>query len=278
MPSPLIVLLGGDRRQHACARHLVDAGYRVLLRGIDSPLEEQIDLSPCAAVVLPLPWGRGDLIHTPLWGGSLSLSHTIAKFPETCHVFAGRVDPVLQQTAAPRPIHDYELHEPLSVAGAVATAEGALCVAMDCLPCTLLQAPVAVLGFGRIGKLLAHRLRGLGADVTVFARKEADRAWARAYGYRACATTETSALRGMRAIFNTAPARLLHADAVATLSPNVLYLELASTSGIDLNAATAHGIRVESALGLPGKHVPESAGLALAQTLLTLFAQEGILP
>ena len=278
MPSPLIALLGGDRRQIACARALTEAGYRVVLRGIDPNTEDTAQLAHCAAVVLPLPWGAGDLIRAPLWGGSLSLSHELATFPKTCHVFAGRVDDHLRHAAGGRPIHDYEQHEPLSILGAIATAEGALSIAMQCLPCTLWQTPVAVLGFGRIGKLLAHRLRGLGAEVTIFARKEADRTWATAYGYRACATTELDPLSQMRVIFNTAPALLLHADAVERLSPDTLYLELASASGIDLVAAHAHGIRIEPAPGLPGKHVPESAGRALAQTLLTLFAQEGILP
>ena len=37
------------------------------------------------------------------------------------------------------------------------------------------------LGFGRLGKLLAHRLNALGARVSVAARKWADLAWAEAY-------------------------------------------------------------------------------------------------
>ena len=68
------------------------------------------------------------------------------------------------------------------------------------------------------------------------------------------------------------------AEAVAVLPKNALYLELASSSGIDVSAAQQRGIRIEPALGLPGKHAPETAGAALAQALQTLFAQEGILP
>ena len=278
MSPPLIALLGGDRRQLACAHLLKAAGYRVTLRGIDNTAEDDALLADCAAAVLPLPWGRGDLIHTPLWGGSLSISHMIAKLPSTCHVFAGRIDDALRRAVGARPLHDYELYEPLAIAGAIATAEGALAIAMHCLPCTLWQTPVAVLGFGRIGKLLAHRLRGLGADVIVLARKDADRTWASAYGYRVCATTELSKLSNVRVIFNTAPALLLPAEAVAVLPKNALYLELASSSGIDVSAAQQRGIRIEPALGLPGKHAPETAGAALAQALQTLFAQEGILP
>ena len=42
---------------------------------------------------------------------------------------------------------------------------------------------VLVIGYGRVGRLLAHRLKGLGARVTVSARSFRDLAWIEAYGY-----------------------------------------------------------------------------------------------
>ena len=89
---------------------------------------------------------------------------------------------------------------------AVPTAEGALQVAMEHLPVTLRGAQCLVLGYGRIGKLLSHRLQGLEARVTVAARKYADLAWAEAYGLRALPINRLSgALGGMQVIFNTVP-------------------------------------------------------------------------
>ena len=70
-------------------------------------------------------------------------------------------------------------------ANAVPTAEGAVQIAMEELPITLHRARVLVLGFGRLGKLAAHRFAALGAKVSVAARKWADLAWAEAYGYGA---------------------------------------------------------------------------------------------
>ena len=47
------------------------------------------------------------------------------------------------------------------------------------------NARVLILGFGRVGKLTAHRMGVLGAKVTVAARDYEDLAWASAYGYEA---------------------------------------------------------------------------------------------
>ena len=55
------------------------------------------------------------------------------------------------------------------IANAVPTAEGAVQLAMEELPITLHGARVLVVGFGRVGKLTAHRFRALGARVSVAA-------------------------------------------------------------------------------------------------------------
>ena len=55
-------------------------------------------------------------------------------------------------------------------------------------PGTINGARCLVTGFGRIGKVLAVMLRGLGADVTVSARKAQDLAWIELFGCRAVQT------------------------------------------------------------------------------------------
>ena len=71
----------------------------------------------------------------------------------------------------------------IPTATALPTAEGAVQVAMEELPFTLHSARVLILGFGRVGKLTAHRMGALGAKVTVCAQGYADLAWAAAYGH-----------------------------------------------------------------------------------------------
>lgn len=67
--------------------------------------------------------------------------------------------------------------EELAVLNSIPTAEGAIEVAMKNSEITLHNSRVLILGFGRIGKVLAKMLHGIGAKVYVEARKEEDFSW-----------------------------------------------------------------------------------------------------
>jgi dipicolinate synthase subunit A len=97
---------------------------------------------------------------------------------------------------------------------------------------TLCRARVLVVGFGRVGKMLSHRLHSLGADVTVSARKLSDMAWIQAYGYKAANTLRLeSVLPDFNIIFNTVPARVLGEDRLKLVSPPVCALSLPQSPG-----------------------------------------------
>lgn len=144
---------------------------------------------------------------------------------------------------------------------AAITAQCALKVAAPLLDVTFADAPSLVIGWGRIGKCLAMLLRGLGADVTVAARKETDRAMLHALGYRALDTADlTAALGRFRILWNTVPQPLIPGDQLPD-GPGLLKIDLASSPGIA-------GEGVVSARGLPGKYAPVSSGSLIAKTIL----------
>ena len=154
------------------------------------------------------------------------------------------------------------LKDPEYVAeNAYITAHCAVRLAMDRLPIALRHRKVLVIGWGRIGKCLAALLKGLEADVTVAARKEADRAILRALGYGS-ADTEKLDCAGYRVIFNTAPATILPSGPA-----DCLKIDLASTPGIG-------GNDVIHARGLPGKDAPEASGELIARTILRFLSKE----
>ena len=103
---------------------------------------------------------------------------------------------------------------------------------MEELPITLHRARVLVLGFGRLGKLAAHRFAALGAKVSVAARKWADLAWAEAYGYGAERIDQLGGwLCAYDLVINTVPGRVLGAGYLADLKPGCLVVDLASKPG-----------------------------------------------
>ena len=135
------------------------------------------------------------------------------------------------------------------------TAHCALRLAMNKLPVTLEGLQVLVIGWGRIGKCLAQLLKSIGAQVTVAARKESDRAMLCALGYR---TLNTQSI-------DTAPYRLVYNTVPHMLCPqspgNGLKIDLASNLGLG-------SPDVLWARGLPGKDAPESSGQLIACTAL----------
>lgn len=150
---------------------------------------------------------------------------------------------------------------------AAITADCALQVAAPELTMTFADSPALIIGWGRIGKCLGQLLKAIGADVTIAARKEADRAMIRALGFAAADTAHLAEiLPRCRLIFNTAPEPVLPEDQLA-LCRQCVKIDLASKPGIA-------GKDVIWARGLPGIHAPESSGRLIAGTFLRL-SREG---
>lgn len=141
------------------------------------------------------------------------------------------------------------------------TAECALDVALPYLTVTLRNCPVLILGWGRIGKCLARLLKALDADVTVAARKEADRAMLSAMGYGIWDYSGKESISNYRLIFNTVPKTVLNREQMAACHPDCVKIDLASSPGMEDED-------VIIARGLPGLHFPESTGRLIAQTIL----------
>ena len=150
---------------------------------------------------------------------------------------------------------------------AAITAHCALEVAAPLVETTLADGPSLIVGWGRIGKCLAQLLRGLGAEVTVAARKESDRSMLQALGYGALDTNDLrQRLNDFAIVWNTVPQLLVSRDQLPP-APRFLLVELASRSGIDWEQAI-------SARGLPGKYAPASSGKLIAQSIVRILGRD----
>jgi len=150
---------------------------------------------------------------------------------------------------------------------AMITAHIAVRLATERLKVILAGCPVLVLGWGRIGKCLTGLLQALGANVTVAARKPADRAMAEALGNQSCdLLTLKYNMRRFRVILNTIPSPVLGEEELSRCRDDCVKLELASTGGMV-------GDDVVIARGLPGKYAPETSGNLIADTVLRLLAE-----
>lgn len=241
--------------------NLYTAGYSVALEYACSLLKTAgcpfTDV-PKDATHLLLPVPSFDQDGNIKGGGSLS--ELLNALPGDATVLGGLLErPELEN------YHRIDLlKDPAYVAeNANITAHCALTLAMNGLQCTLEQCPVLVVGWGRIGKCLARLLQRLNADVTVAARKAADRAMLTALGYRAVDTVGLSPEK-YRVIFNTAPQMVL-----PNCSRSTLNIDLASKPGLG-------GENILWARGLPNKDAPESSGALIAKTVLRLISDQEV--
>ncbi len=171
---------------------------------------------------------------------------------------------------------DYLEREEFEIANAVPTAEGAVQIAMEELPITLHGADAVVTGYGRIGKYLSGLLRALGAETTVFARRQSDFALIRSAGLipapYAC-LPEAAACADV--LFNTVPARIITAPALAAMSGGLIIDLAGAPGGTDPEVASGLNVRVIRAGGLPGKVAPVTAGEIIKETIYNIFRETG---
>ncbi len=284
-----IWVLGGDLRQGKLAQLLEEDGHRVhayaLEEGVDpvgdlSVEEDLTGASEADCVILPLPVCSGEgMLNCPLSRRSPAVAEVLDALSPGQMVCGGRVDPVTAALAGERGIAvlDYFAREELAVANAVPTAEGAVQIAMEQLPITIHGAHVLVVGFGRVGRMVAQRMAALGARVTVAARRYESLAWAQALGYGAEKTGQLAGwLCGYDLVVNTVPALVLGEAELVDLKPDCLVLDLASKpGGVDMAAAARLGRTVIWALSLPGKGAPVTAGAAIKTTIYNMLHELG---
>ena len=251
-------VVGTDARQAAAGRALERAGYAV-------GGAEQVALADY--ILLPLPL---DAARTPL------AELLRAARPGTL-ALGGRVSEEAKAIAREAGVElaDYFARPELTVYNAIPTAEGCIGILLKERTRTLWGTNLLVLGFGPVGQALAVRLKALGAEVTVCARRPEQRALAESLGLRGAELCRLGALApAFGTVVNTIPARVLTAPVLAALRPGSLIVDLASKpGGTDFEAARQLGHRAIHALSLPAACAPETAGEAVARTVITILRE-----
>ena len=278
-------VIGGDARQSAAARKLEEQGFKCSLFGTEVFEGQSLcrDLAECLkdtdAVILGVPFSNdGHRVNCKSPDYAISLRSLYERLAPRSLMLGGKVTPEAQSQAALYGVRflDYLEREEVNIHNAVPTAEGAIEIAMRELPVTLFGSRSAVLGYGRVGRALAERLKALGSDVTVAVRRERDAAWCNASGLKTLGYSSLADLRGFDVIFNTVPARVLGSAELAAIGLASLIIDLASKpGGVDMDSARELGCRVIWALSLPGKVAVRTAGEIIADSVLSILREEG---
>ena len=170
-------------------------------------------------------------------------------------------------------VKDYFAREELVVRNAVATAEGALAIAMSELGITVRGTTTLVIGYGRVARACVTVFSALGSVVIVCARSIGQRAEANNLGCQAIGFDRLAQFAGKcDIVINTVPAFVLTEPVLENITKDSVVIDLASKpGGTDFEAANRLNIRVVHALALPGKVAPITSGYLIAETIENIF-------
>lgn len=276
-----ISIIGGDLRIVNLAKMMAEDGFEVVTYALEkaeelnglakgNTLEETIQKSEYIVTSIPLS-KDGKIVNTPYSDAKLTVQE-LHNYLHGKKLISGKLDESFQNDTMIQCYDILEMEE-YAILNAIATAEGAIQIAMEEYPRTLLGSNILVMGFGRIGKILAKMLQGIGANVYCEARKEPDLAYIKAYGYTPIHLKELDQhLPKFDIIINNIPVQILDKTRLNLVKKDVLILDLASNpGGIDFEYAKQNNIKTIWALALPGKVAPVSAAEYIRDTIYNIL-------
>ena len=276
------LIIGGDLRQILCGECLIKNGYEVSFCGFShnflkehkeaSNLKKDMENSDFILLPLPLTCDN-EYINTPLSDKKIALTEIYEYLTDKHLVFGGMITKDFIAGANINKIFDYAKNEEFLIKNALITAEGAFNIIFSETPFSVFGSRVLILGYGRIGKIMAPLFSAFGGLVTVAARKLEDLTWISANGYSPAKYSDLPDIAGeFDIIVNTVPARIFTEELINKLNKSCLLLDLASKpGGIDFDAAKKASVKAIWALSLPGKTSPYSSGKIICDTILNLI-------
>ncbi len=260
-----LLIIGGDTRQKFLAENLKQNGHNVEHIVSRNQIPDNFDKYSC--IVFPLPTTKdGITVHNTLSDEKIFIAEMVKKINKQ-KVLCGNYRFVNIDSI------DYAASDDTALLNAVPTAEGALELAIKNTPFTIWKSNCLVVGNGKCGKILADRLCGLKANVTVSARRDNDFAFIDAYGMNFINTDNLQKyISNFDIIFNTVNAPVIDKNVLNKCKSDCLLIELASAPfGIDFKIAEQLNLRVIKAPGLPGKIAPKTAADILTNSILKLI-------
>lgn len=287
--STNFAIIGGDLRIIKLAEMLAEEGNTVYTYGLEKAEElknkkniifcEKLKqaLENTEIVIGPIPFSsNGKQINSPFSDCTISIREFMHMMNAKI-LIAGSILPEIYDLANDEYVEiiDIMKREELAVLNTISTAEGAIEIAISNTNKIIHGSEVLILGFGRIGKVLARKMTGLSAKITCAARKDEDFAWIRAYGHKA---TNINALgEGLSQydiIINTVPHLVLTPERLQYVKDDCLLIDLASNpGGIDKKTAKDRELKLIWALALPGKVAPVTTAEFIKDTIYNILKE-----
>ena len=288
--STNFAIIGGDLRIIKLVKMLADEGNTVYTFGLEKAEElkghENIVFTEKLSkaipedveiVIGPIPFSsNGVNINAPFSNNEISIRELV-HYLNAKILIAGSIIPEVYNMANDEYVEiiDIMKREELAVLNTISTAEGTIEIAIANTNKIIHGSKVLILGFGRIGKVLARKMAGLSAKVTCAARKDEDLAWIRAYGHNETnINTLSDNLGEFDIIINTVPHLILNKERLQYVKEDCLLIDLASNpGGIDKKEVKERNLKLIWALALPGKVAPVTTAEFIKDTIYNILKE-----
>lgn len=268
-----VAVFGLDDRTKHIKNALEQRAYKVILADLcDSQKDIGKWINSCDMIFLPAPLtADGRSIRSVKNEKEISnFLHSLPKVP----IFCGRAHKEIMKTAVDAGLEIYDCFEQESfkIENAIPTAEAAIGLAISYTKNTLWNSKILILGYGKIGRALAFRLKNFTSSrVGVYARKQRVRTQITCDGLSAIDDLNGD-FGNFNIVFNTVPSIIITKETLKNARDDCLIIDLASRpGGTDFEAAKEFSVTAVHALALPSKTAPIAAAEIFVDTALKIF-------
>lgn len=277
-----VSFIGGDMRQFYMVKDMANRGYEVAAYCVPlaetlprikivNSLQEALDFSNI--IVGPVPFSKTQItINSAYEAKDLEIETFLPCLKPSHIIFGGAITPCIKLFCDVRSIQyvDFMKIEEVAILNAIATAEGTIAEAIRRSSINLSGSSCLVLGYGKCGSVLAAKLKGLDARVTVCARKRTALVNAQCAGFDTLPfECLKDSLHEFLFIFNSIPAQYFDESLLKEVSSDATFIDISSSPGcVDQDAASRLGLRPVLCLGLPGKYAAKTSASILTNQLV----------
>ncbi|MCQ2470870.1 MAG: NAD(P)-binding domain-containing protein [Clostridia bacterium] len=265
------IALGGDGRTEFMAKHLSKNGFETITSNHLS------DIQNCDAFILPLPFTIDNKI---IKGTTIPIDDFLKLANKNTTIFIGKANEYVSRYFSERniPFYDYNARDEFAQKNAVPTAQGVLSFVLNNINVTVNSLTVSVIGYGKCGKSICKTFKNLGANVLSFSRRYSTVADAESDGMKAYLIKDApKIISNSDVIINTVPVKILGEEILRKTKPEAILIDVSSNPfGFDFDYTESINKKVNILSSLPGKCVPKTAGIIIAETIINIIEEGGL--
>ncbi len=274
------LIIGGDKRTLKLKSMLEEDRHKIETFALydnqinDISFLENILNNKFDYVIGPVPFTKdGENLSTEFIQNKITID-TLLPYLKGQTLIAGPFSEALKSKLEKYSIKAIDImeSEELVIYNTIATAEGTIKIAIENTQKNLHESKILILGFGRVAKTLALKLKGLCNQITCSARKLKDFAWIDTLGFSISNINNLNNLEDYDIIINTVPQIILTEEKLQNITNDTLIIDLASKpGGVDTEAVKKLNLKYIWALALPGKVAPISSAKYIKDAIYNII-------